>query len=347
MNKNNISYEVQTQNYSTFGDKLLQHADLLNEIQNDRKFRPVTIQLGPTENCDSDCSFCSVQNRDTKQKISFDKIVQVLTDFKSLGAKSIELTGSGNPLIYRDGDKKFNDILQACVDLDYKIGIITNTEVLRRHIDAKRFADKIQWIRISLIKLDEGKKPEDYNFDGFDISKIGFSYIIYNKYDGYKNFTTKESLFKIKDLVELHPEIKFVRIAADCLTDESLTIKDNWGTFIQEIDPYGKFFIKEINDNFHAFQEGCYVGMIRPYIVWNGVYICSSHVLINRNYHPTWKLCDHKDILIAWGEMNQRFANGESPYDIDISGKCKHCYYFSNNKLLNSIIKEMPDKDFV
>lgn len=44
-----------TQKYSTWGDKLLQHADVLNSIQNDGVFKPITIQLAPTEGCDSDC----------------------------------------------------------------------------------------------------------------------------------------------------------------------------------------------------------------------------------------------------------------------------------------------------
>lgn len=41
-----------TQMYSTFGDKLLQHTDVLSSIQNDKTFKPITVQLGLTEGYD-------------------------------------------------------------------------------------------------------------------------------------------------------------------------------------------------------------------------------------------------------------------------------------------------------
>ena len=336
--KKSISYETQTQNYSTFGDKLLQHTDVLYSIQNEREFKPITIQLAPTEACDSKCPFCSVAKRPVNQKIPFEKIEKGLKEFRELGAKALEITGGGNPLIYRDGKKNINDVIELAYDLGYDIGVITNSEVLKRHIRPEN-EEKLKWIRVSLIKLDEGKNPEDYDFDGFPISKIGFSYIIY---DG----TTVESLERIAKLIDLNPDIKFVRIAPDCLTEDSLTIKDDWGDILDRLDKYKKIFIKEINDNFHPYPNKCFVGMIRPYWVWNGVCICTSHVLKNRVYHDDWKLCGHDDIKETWKKMNDRFKNGENPYDIDVNNKCWHCYYYNNNKLLNTVVSELPDKNF-
>ena len=52
-----------TQKYSTWGDKLLQHTDVLYSIQHNKKFQPITIQLSPTEVCSSGCPFCSVAER--------------------------------------------------------------------------------------------------------------------------------------------------------------------------------------------------------------------------------------------------------------------------------------------
>lgn len=336
--KENMSYEQQTQAYSTWGGKLLQHTDVLHAIQAKKEFRPITVQLAPTEACDSNCPFCSVSWRPVDKKIPFSVIEKGLREFRALGAKSIELTGGGNPLIYKDGTKNINDVIELAHDLGYEIGVITNTEKLSRHIKPEN-ADKLAWIRISLIKLDEGKTPEDYDFTGFPIEKMGFSYIIYEG-------TTVESIEKIARLVELNPEIKFVRIASDCLTEESLTIKEDWGDIVQTLDVHKKFFIKEINDSFHAYQGGCWVGMIRPYWVWNGVYMCTSHVLKHRNYHDTWKLCEGDKIQETWDRMNARFKAGQNPYDIDIQGQCWHCYYFNNNRLLADVINELPDKNF-
>ncbi|NJL41991.1 MAG: hypothetical protein HC899_39105 [Leptolyngbyaceae cyanobacterium SM1_4_3] len=86
-------------------------------------------------------------------------------------------TGGGNPLLYKDGDKNINHVVELAHSLGYEIGVITNTEKLSRHLKPEN-ADKLSWVRVSLIKLDEGKNPEDYDFSGFPLSKLGFSYII-------------------------------------------------------------------------------------------------------------------------------------------------------------------------
>jgi tRNA A37 methylthiotransferase MiaB len=164
--KESISYEQLTQAYSTWGGKLLQHTDVLYGIQVQKEFRPITVQLAPTEACDSNCPFCSVSWRAVDKKIPFAVIEKGLREFKALGAKSIEITGGGNPLLYKDGTKNINDVIELAYDLGYEIGVITNTEKLSRHIKPEN-AEKLSWIRISLIKLDEGKIPEDYDFTGF------------------------------------------------------------------------------------------------------------------------------------------------------------------------------------
>jgi hypothetical protein len=333
----NLSFESQTQAYSTWGDKLLQHTDRLAELQQQRLIRPITIQLAPTELCDSDCPFCSVQERPIKQRIPWPAIQRGLREFKELGAKSLELTGGGNPLLYRDSGYTINDIISYAASLDYKIGIITNSENLPRHIDSG-LIPAISWVRISLIKLDEGKQPSDYCLKGFE-GKVAFSYIVYNG-------TTSASIERIAQLVELHTHIKFVRIASDCLTEQSMTIKQQWGGVVAALDKHSKWFIKEIGDNFHPYLEGCWVGGIRPYWVHDGIYICTSHVLKHRTYHPTWKLCGHANITATWQEMSRRMADGKPPYNIDIASECWHCYYANNNKLLASVINELPDKDF-
>lgn len=362
------NYEELTQKYSTWGDKLLQHTDVLYSIQSDGIFKPITIQLAPCEVCDSDCPFCSVAGRPLKSYMPFSKIVHTLKSFKHLGAKSVEITGGGNPYLYNDREEKkdINDIIEFAHSLGYKIGIITNTHSLKRL--KIELHDKIDWIRISLIKLDEGKNPEDYEFNGFPMSKLAFSYIIYetngmpdqlsrtNKaYQG----TTKNSIEKIAKLVELHPEIKFVRIAGNCLIKgNNQKIKNQYREVIDAVDKHSKFFIKDIGMDDSPFNEGCYIGMIRPYIAPNPhgsdyrVYICTSHVLQKRTYDLDYSLCSVDNIIEAWDKMNENYRKSKHPYQVKGNNgtnwceTCKFCYYKFNNKLLHTVANEMPDKDF-
>src|SRR3990167_107921 len=97
-----------TQDYSTFGDKILQHTDLLYSIQKEKKFFPICVQLAPTNRCSSDCNFCSVSDRPFKSYMSWELIVQTLIDFRQLGAKSLEISGGGQPDLYKDPNKNKN-----------------------------------------------------------------------------------------------------------------------------------------------------------------------------------------------------------------------------------------------
>lgn len=360
-------HEKLTQQYSTWGDKLLQHTDVLHSIQKDRKFKPITIQLAPTEGCDSACVFCSVSGRPIKRYMSFESIIQCLTDFRKLGAKSVELTGGGNPLIYKDKDakKNINDIIRVAADLGYDIGIITNSEKLTK-IDPTLY-DKINWIRISLIKLDEGCEPEDYDFAGFPYEKLAFSYIIYgaglatNVKKTPMPGTSEATIERIAKLVELHNgQIKFVRFAGDCLIKgNNLLVRKSFSDIVEQNDQYKKFFLKTIDDQDDAYDDGCYVGLIRPYVAADPdggedhhVYICTSHVLNKRTYDKDYALCKVADIIETWNRLNENFEKTGRPYEVKDSKKCgwnktcNHCFYKNNNKLLHTVACSLPDKNF-
>lgn len=357
-----------TQQYSTWGDKLLQHTDVLHSIQNYKKFKPITIQLAPCEVCDSDCPFCSVAGRPLKSYLPFQQIKDILSDFKTLGAKSLEITGGGNPMLYRDKETghDINSIIDYASLLGYDIGLITNSHNLKRL--TPKSAERLNWVRISLIKLDEGKNPEDYNFNPIPYNKLGLSYIIYDGSDQPDELsrtnrvysgTSKETIQKIAKLIEIYPEIKFVRLAGNCLDkNANVEVQKKWKSVISEIDKFDKFFLKEIYDNNDAYAQGCYVGLIRPYIAPNPkggdyqVYICTSHVLNCRNYDLEYSLGSIKNIIDIWTIANHRFKIGLSPYELDSTftgtwtDKCKHCYYYNNNKLLHTVATEMEDKNF-
>jgi MoaA/NifB/PqqE/SkfB family radical SAM enzyme len=363
-------YHDKTQKFSTWGDKLLQHADVLHSIQNNKMFKPITVQLAPCEMCDSDCPFCSVAARPLKSYLPFDKIVNCLRDFRALGAKGLEITGGGNPMLYRDKEAKkdINDIIDVAHDLGFKIGIITNTEKLGRHLKKDRH-EKIQWIRVSLIKLDEGCQPEDYDFDGFPPSRLGMSYIIYDSTNGVPDElsrtkkpsagTTAESIDRMARLVELNPDIKFVRIAGNALIEGAqVEAREQYGAVLDRLDQHNKFFIKDIGENCIPFDDGCYVGCNRPYIAPHPdggdyqVYVCTSHVLEKRTYDLDFSVGSVDNVLKIWMDMNASYREKGYPYEVrgnkgrSWKKACGTCLYNNNNKLLHTVANEMPDKDF-
>lgn len=351
---NDDRHEKLTQVYCTWGDKLLQHCDVLNDMQNNRKIRPITIQISLTEACDCNCSFCSVAERPKNRRIPWSKYELVLDSFKQLGAKSVELTGGGNPLLYRDGDRNIVDAILLAKSKSFDVGLITNSSDLS--ILTKTAIDCLSWVRISLAKLDEGLSPSEYRLENVassDDEKLSFSYIVNEK-------TSMQTLEKIADVVEMYPRTKFVRFAGNCLVrGNNELVRLRFADVIDENERYKKFFIKSIDADDVPFNDACYVGAIRPYVApaaddreAYSVYTCTSHVLETRKYDADYALCRIEDIGLMWNLMNRRFAAGEAPYAIRRNGgknwctTCMSCYYKNNNKLLHTVATEMPDKNF-
>ena len=325
-------YQKETQVFSTFGDKLLQHADVLNEIQKTGFWRPITIQLSPIAACDSYCDFCSVSRRELICKLEFDDIKKGLKDFKDLGAKALELTGGGNPMLY----PKIKEVIDYAYELGLDIGIISNTENPSKFITEEQ-AKKLTWYRCSLTKLEEGKEVKDYNFDIIPKGKLGFSHIMNVK-------TTPEIIEKIAELVKRYPEVKFVRIAGNCLDSDSIEgVNKNWAPIVKKVDELGKFFIKEIDGAHNAYPSFCGVGAIRPYVYDNGnIYICTSHVLKFRKVDERYKIGHISDVKGMYNRMAENFKKYGYLYNLEgksdwIKSRCRECFYYNNNKLLHTV----------
>jgi len=338
------NYEFQTQEFSTVGDKQLQHCDVLDSIQNKKKWKPVTFQLAPTGVCDFNCSFCSVKNRDKTLSLDFKDIKKALKDFKSLGAKALEITGGGNPLLY----PQINEVIDYAHKLGYDIGLISNSMNPGKYL-TKESAKKLIWYRASLSAYHNQPSWEDikslsqlgwYDFSVIPEGVLGFSYVI-NK------DTTKEILQNIYELVKSRPDVKFVRVTPNCLEPDSLNnFKKKWGTIIEKIDKSGKFFLKEVVDAHLPYPEFCAVGMIRPYVCEDGyVYACSSFLLRKRKLEPEWRIGHITDIKGMYRKANELYKKTGKPYKVPID-KCFHCLLPGNNKLLHTVCRQMVDKNF-
>lgn len=356
-----------TQAYSTFGDKLLAHTDVLHRIQARREFQPITVQLAPCEICESDCPFCSVAERPLKSSMPWELLRATLARFRQLGAKALEITGGGNPMLYRDVDagRDINHIIELGAELGFKVGLITNAHKFTRL--SPSIFERLSWVRVSLIKLDEGIEPEAYDFNGFPEEKLGFSYIIYDGVEASPRLhrpyrgTTVMTLARIVRLLELHPAVRFVRLAGNCLKKGANLRARDWRPIIENIDPAGKMFLKDIGADDDPHPDFCAVGMVRPYVAphpdGNGeyhVYTCTSHVLANRTYDLRHSLCRVEYIVPTWERMNQRFQIEGTPYQVDGNGgrgwdkvpTCRACYYSPSNRVLDAVAHPKGDSDF-
>jgi len=331
------NYDWETQEHSTLGDKMLQHCEVLDSIQNKKKWKPITFQLCPTGICNFNCPFCSVKYRDKTLSIPFKDIVKGLRDFKSLGAKSLEITGGGNPLLY----PKINEVIKIAHKLGYDIGMICN-EIMPSKYLTKESASYLTWYRCSISAY---HNITNFSYKQYDLNIIpkgtlSFSYVI-NK------DTTKEILLDIIELVKTRPDAKFVRICPDYLDNKMITtFKSKWAPIIESVDKNNKFFFKELISGCVPYSKYCAIGMIRPYVCEDGyVYMCSSFVLRNRKLEPQYRLGKLTDIKKIYKDANKLFEKTGKPYNAPIN-ECWHCLLPNNNKFLHTVIRDMEDKNF-
>ena len=352
--------------YTAKGSKITRHSDVIDAIKKEGRFIPLTVYLAPTEACESDCPFCSVGHRDISRYLEIGQIEKCIKDFASLGCKALQITGGGNPLIYRDKktNANVNSIIRIAAEHHLEVGVISNSHDLSR-IDTSVYP-YINWIRISLIKLDEGKNPQDYNFASFPQSKIGLSYIHYNDGGGYqrqrfRNGSSNESLRKIFELADIYPNIKFIRIAPDATPGCGARdlIIDN-PLIKSALLKYRNLFVQGINADTltEPFNNGCYAGALRPFVASSPcisegamVYACHCHTHFSGwKYNRDFALCYINDVIPTWQRMAENFQRSRFPYELrgnvgaNWTKTCQFCYYSNNNSLLHQVINE--DRDY-
>lgn len=114
---------------------------------------PVMMDIHPTLSCQNKCYYCissnpevfGVQkdNFDMKKSIDWVVLKRTLNEMKDIGVKSLQLTGGGEPLLYKNIDE-----LMYKSGEDFNVGVITNGVKLKDH--ANVCVKNTDWIRVSL-----------------------------------------------------------------------------------------------------------------------------------------------------------------------------------------------------
>jgi len=133
--------------------KILYHPEVLTCLKNGKDIYPTRIQLMPCNVCNQNCLFCNYRLENNLNAKQFDEHSQLplnilertLADFSDVGGKAIEITGGGEPLVYRHVNDMFRIINKH--SLDY--ALITNGTLLTEDL-SKRIAPNMSWARISI-----------------------------------------------------------------------------------------------------------------------------------------------------------------------------------------------------
>lgn len=118
----------------------------------DTRHGPVMVDIHPTLACQNRCYFCisanphitgmEHENFSRNKKIDWSDLQEAIIDMKSMGVKSVQLTGGGEPTLY----PQFGELLEKLMPM--RVGLITNGVILGEY--AREVVSHCDWVRISL-----------------------------------------------------------------------------------------------------------------------------------------------------------------------------------------------------
>ncbi len=141
--------------------RILNHKKLIMDkikgYKNGKLLKEVgVVEFHPSDICDLNCFYCTyrwaVRELSRKEKIyPFEYLYKIV----ELKPKAIVIAGGGEPTLYRDGDKTFNDlVIYLAKNIpNVKIGLTTNGVIVPKG-DWTKYID---WVRVSIDASDEEK----------------------------------------------------------------------------------------------------------------------------------------------------------------------------------------------
>ena len=304
--------------YTATDAKLLKHLDRLQEIRGGT-FRPITLEVAPTNKCNLDCVFCSVRDRDKSQELDFMDLQTAIGEFRKMGLKSLEITGGGEPSLYPE----INHLISInSHDLD--VGMISNGIGLEARVSKEALND-LTWLRVSMNGLDYGFKPDLPKIRG----TLGLSYV-WNQFSN-SNMMAKILMYKKESNAE------YVRIVPDCLS--VLAQEEFRETIAPKIEKmYGKhgFFAQSKP---YSVPDRCWWGYLKPFLNADGyIYRCSANPLLNRKFGEEFRMGRMEDVKKIWADIK--------PFDTKYCETGK-CFFKPQNDLVEAVMGKGKHEKFI
>ena len=135
--------------YST--DKIIYWPELVERFKNQASHKgfPVFIHLMPQNKCNQNCSFCAYRHCgkdfDAVSTMPMPRMRELLSEFKHIGVKAIEITGGGEPMLHPNID----EIVEESYAHGMKLALITNGSLMTS-IQCYEYPKMLTWMRISV-----------------------------------------------------------------------------------------------------------------------------------------------------------------------------------------------------
>jgi MoaA/NifB/PqqE/SkfB family radical SAM enzyme len=347
--------------YTSTGSKFFCHQEAMTKLRNG-KGQPIVTHVMLTDVCNHTCAFCSVQARHG-DSLRLDDVLKYIDTLMFYGLRAVILSGGGNPILYKNKENNFNDVVSLLFARGLEIGLITNGMPLRLFNNRESWGtvrpetlDRLKWIRISMSGFDH---PEDEVYvPDIDPSKttLGFSYVAHDIYvepedkyhgkvstrrdllseDRPPDITFESRIDELTEKIELYVRTykpKYVRLLPNCLEPDKIPMRCEQLQYMADrINPDIVF----VQNKPPKAPKACYLGYVHPVLNCDGyVYPCDSCVLneaAGHSFSNPWRICHMSEIEKLYEEPVRSLIS--SPDKL-----CPGCVFTNSNAILNNIVE--------
>ncbi|MFA5075664.1 MAG: radical SAM protein [Candidatus Babeliales bacterium] len=295
--------------------KLMRHLDHLRKIRDGQIVAPLHVSVWPTIKCQMRCNVCCCQDEDhgAETSIPWDDYVEAVRVLSVYGTKAIELSGGGEPLLWRDFDKG----VELAKENGIAVGLVTNGLELNK--TPLYVLEKFSWIRVSVYSMEQIR---DIDFKRIPAT-VSLSYIL-GHMDDLKNLHE----FAVQNNLPVRLAVMQPSIPEDDICAE-IAIKH-----------YGEPFFFARKER--GIPAGCYMPWIRAAIDWTGHFLpCPSVMLVPGSVGKIadcFRLCHVRDL--------ERWLQNNSPHDMGF--RCGFCNCGKeHNDFIHELFSEVGNVEFV
>lgn len=335
--------------------KIFRHQDILNNLIEGKRCKPVYIRIKPTNKCNHNCSYCHYRNAyldldeyNPADEIPHDRMMEIISDMAEIGVRAVTFSGGGEPLLYPYIEEAMEKILDAGIDLS----IITNGSMLKGR--RAELLAKAKWVRISVESMDDAtyckiRGIREHSFDDLcaniesfakmkqDNCELGINVVV-----GADNY---HEIWRIAELMK-GLGVNHVKFAP-------LITNDTWG--------YHASFKERVISDLHMMEEKLNDRNFKVIDLYTGDF--ADSVIFERQYHKCFRkdfscviaanskvyLCQDKAYLsdsVVCDLSQESFKEGwqservtDMFREFDAVKMCRqHCVYDSRNELIGAFL---------
>lgn len=346
--------------------KILMHPEKIKDLLDGKRTAPIYVRLKPTNVCNQRCYYCGYADDqvfdsrkvDRRESIPWEKMQELISDFKEMGVKAVTFSGGGEPLVYHS----IIPTLKLIKDSGIDYAMITNAQELKG--EKAELLAEAKWIRVSM----DATNTEDYQkirqvstYDMVVENVANFAKIKNEKCELGINFVvTNDSYLHIYDFC-----VKMKAIGVNNIKFSPLMINGDsaeYHSYIRKsveeqlksakmeltaerfhiIDKYtGDMLLEE---NFQKAYRKCYICQLFTVVAADQkVYLCHQRAYMPEGYIGDISDKSFKDLWFS-EDTTKRLE------EMDASENCPfRCAFEERNVLLNDIMsgKNNPHINFI